>query len=53
MIGGTPASTLLTLLVIPTVYEILDEARHWLIVRFRRVVPAAHAEGVPGAVGAE
>jgi hydrophobic/amphiphilic exporter-1 (mainly G- bacteria), HAE1 family len=53
VIGGTITSTLLTLLVIPTVYEILDEARHWLITRFRRVVPAAHPEGVPAAARAE
>jgi HAE1 family hydrophobic/amphiphilic exporter-1 len=38
VIGGTITSTLLTLLVIPTVYEILDDVRHWLVVRFRRVV---------------
>ncbi|HET9039620.1 MAG TPA: efflux RND transporter permease subunit, partial [Gemmatimonadales bacterium] len=47
VIGGTITSTLLTLLVIPTVYEILDEIRHWLIARFRRVVPAAHPESAP------
>ena len=29
VIGGTITSTLLTLLVIPTVYEILDEIRSW------------------------
>jgi HAE1 family hydrophobic/amphiphilic exporter-1 len=52
VIGGTITSTLLTLLVIPTVYEILDEIRHWLIARFRRVVPAAHADGVPRPAGA-
>ena len=40
VIGGTITSTLLTLLVIPTVYEILDEIRHGLLARFRRVVPA-------------
>jgi HAE1 family hydrophobic/amphiphilic exporter-1 len=38
VIGGTITSTLLTLLVIPTVYEILDEVRHWLIARAGRVV---------------
>ena len=30
VIGGTITSTLLTLLVIPTVYEILDEMREWV-----------------------
>jgi HAE1 family hydrophobic/amphiphilic exporter-1 len=37
VIGGTITATLLTLLVIPTVYEILDEVRHWLVARVRRV----------------
>jgi hydrophobic/amphiphilic exporter-1 (mainly G- bacteria), HAE1 family len=53
VIGGTLTSTLLTLLVIPTVYEILDEVRHWLIARFRRMVPATRPGRVPEVVGAE
>jgi HAE1 family hydrophobic/amphiphilic exporter-1 len=36
VIGGTITSTLLTLLVIPTVYEILDQLRSWLVARFGR-----------------
>jgi len=36
VIGGVIASTLLTLLVIPTVYEILADTREWLFDRFRR-----------------
>jgi len=36
VIGGVIASTVLTLLVIPTVYEIFDDWREWLIGRFRR-----------------
>jgi len=36
VIGGVIASTLLTLLVIPTVYEIFDEWREWLFSKFRR-----------------
>jgi hydrophobic/amphiphilic exporter-1 (mainly G- bacteria), HAE1 family len=36
VIGGVITSTLLTLVVIPTVYEILDEWREWLFGRFRR-----------------
>jgi HAE1 family hydrophobic/amphiphilic exporter-1 len=47
VIGGTITSTLLTLLVIPTVYGILDQIQHWLIARFRRVVPAARGDRVP------
>jgi hypothetical protein len=41
--------------VIPTVHEVLDEIRHWLIARFRRAVPAAHPDGVlhPAPAGAE
>ena len=36
VIGGTLTSTLLTLLVIPTVYEILDDFREWALAKFRR-----------------
>jgi len=53
VIGGTLTSTLLTLLVIPTVYEILDELRHWLLGRFRRVVPAVHSAAVPAQAGGQ
>ena len=34
------AAALLTLLVIPTFYEILDEWREWLMSRFRSSKPA-------------
>jgi HAE1 family hydrophobic/amphiphilic exporter-1 len=34
IIGGVLTSTLLTLLVIPTFYEVMDEARHWLASKF-------------------
>jgi hydrophobic/amphiphilic exporter-1 (mainly G- bacteria), HAE1 family len=48
VIGGTLTSTLLTLLVIPTVYEILYDARAWARARLRRAFgrgqpPAPHA----------
>jgi HAE1 family hydrophobic/amphiphilic exporter-1 len=33
VIGGVITSTLLTLLVIPTVYEILDGMKEWLLVK--------------------
>ncbi len=36
VIGGVVTSTLLTLLVIPTVYEILADSRDWLTARLRR-----------------
>jgi HAE1 family hydrophobic/amphiphilic exporter-1 len=49
VIGGTITSTVLTLLVIPTVYEILDNFREWVSARFRRRRGAARirAEAVP------
>ena len=43
VIGGVITSTLLTLLVIPTVYEILDEWREGLLARFKR---RAHGHGM-------
>jgi HAE1 family hydrophobic/amphiphilic exporter-1 len=45
VIGGVITSTLLTLLVIPTIYEILDEARAWVAARASRLLhhePASH-----------
>jgi HAE1 family hydrophobic/amphiphilic exporter-1 len=47
VIGGVITSTLLTLLVIPTFYEILDEWRHWLTERFRSAPRATHAAPAP------
>jgi HAE1 family hydrophobic/amphiphilic exporter-1 len=41
VIGGVITSTLLTLLVIPTVYEILSEWRDYLASKFRRTRPPA------------
>jgi HAE1 family hydrophobic/amphiphilic exporter-1 len=43
VIGGVITSTLLTLLVIPTGYEILADMRDWLGSRFRR----SHSESAP------
>ncbi len=43
VIGGVITSTLLTLLVIPTVYEIMDEWREWLLGKFG-LVPKGTAE---------
>jgi HAE1 family hydrophobic/amphiphilic exporter-1 len=51
VIGGVITSTLLTLLVIPTVYEILADIRDWVGARFQsgaRAVPAAgHGQPTP------
>jgi hydrophobic/amphiphilic exporter-1 (mainly G- bacteria), HAE1 family len=41
VIGGVVTSTLLTLLVIPTVYEILADSRDWMAAKFRRGAAAA------------
>ncbi len=41
VIGGTLTSTLLTLLVVPTVYELLDEAREAVLARIGRRIGAA------------
>jgi HAE1 family hydrophobic/amphiphilic exporter-1 len=44
VIGGVVTSTLLTLLVIPTVYEVLADSRDWLAARLlRRSAPQAPA----------
>src|SRR5262245_44992952 len=50
VIGGVVTSTLLTLLVIPTVYEILADTRDWLAARlFGRRPAVATAHGAPHA----
>ncbi len=46
VIGGVITSTFLTLLVIPTIYEILDGARSWVGARFRRSAPRVQREAV-------
>ncbi len=47
VIGGTITSTLLTLLVIPTFYEIMDQTREWLTERIRRIVGPRRAHPAP------
>jgi HAE1 family hydrophobic/amphiphilic exporter-1 len=48
VIGGVVTSTVLTLLVIPTVYEVLADSRDWLASKFfRRRVPAEHRLDAP------
>jgi HAE1 family hydrophobic/amphiphilic exporter-1 len=43
VIGGVITSTLLTLLVIPTVYEILHDWRTWAMSKLRRTLgPGEH-----------
>jgi HAE1 family hydrophobic/amphiphilic exporter-1 len=43
VIGGVIASTILTLVVIPTVYEIVEDWREALLARFRRSLRVAPA----------
>ena len=52
VIGGVVTSTLLTLLVIPTVYEILADSRDWLGARLFGRKPAAATHGSHGAAPA-
>jgi HAE1 family hydrophobic/amphiphilic exporter-1 len=47
VIGGVITSTVLTLVVIPTVYEILDEWRERLLARFGRKARAHLPAAVP------
>jgi HAE1 family hydrophobic/amphiphilic exporter-1 len=44
VIGGVITSTFLTLLVIPTGYEILDEMRHWFMAKIGRTPKQMTAE---------
>jgi HAE1 family hydrophobic/amphiphilic exporter-1 len=53
VIGGTITSTLLTLLVIPTVYEIIDDFRSWVGSRFRGREPRPAGHAVPSPAPAE
>jgi HAE1 family hydrophobic/amphiphilic exporter-1 len=47
VIGGTITSTLLTLLVIPTVYEILDDFREWAASKVGRRAAHQRPAGLP------
>jgi HAE1 family hydrophobic/amphiphilic exporter-1 len=49
VIGGVITSTLLTLLVIPTVYEILDGFRSWMTAKVWRRVIRTHPRPEPAA----
>ena len=52
VIGGVVTSTVLTLLVIPTVYEILADTRDWFGARlFRSSDKTLHEPGHAGATG--
>ena len=45
VIGGVVTSTVLTLLVIPTVYEIMDDARAWVLRRLRGRLGSRASDG--------
>jgi len=53
VIGGVITSTVLTLLVIPTVYEILSDARSWILGKFRRWFGGGKPGPVHGGGGGE
>jgi hydrophobic/amphiphilic exporter-1 (mainly G- bacteria), HAE1 family len=53
VIGGVVTSTLLTLLVIPTVYEILDDFRSWAMAKLRRHVVGGARQPAPTPASAE
>ncbi len=52
VIGGVVTSTVLTLLVIPTVYETMDGMRAWAIARFRRALRPSASHGAGEAAAA-
>jgi HAE1 family hydrophobic/amphiphilic exporter-1 len=47
IIGGVLTSTMLTLLVIPTFYEVMDETRHWLAGKFGFTPPMTAEHPIP------
>jgi HAE1 family hydrophobic/amphiphilic exporter-1 len=49
VIGGVITSTLLTLIVIPTVYEIMDEFREWVMSKFGLVPKGTGEHRIPPA----
>ena len=51
MIGGVITSTLLTLVVIPTFYEILDEWREWVFTKLGVYKRRTAEHPIPRAVG--
>jgi HAE1 family hydrophobic/amphiphilic exporter-1 len=52
VIGGVVTSTVLTLLVIPTVYEVMDGMRAWVVAKFRRALPRGASHGTREAAAA-
>jgi hypothetical protein len=46
VIGGVGTSTTLTLLVIPTVYEILADSRDWMAAKLGKKTPGNNREPV-------
>jgi len=47
IIGGVLTSTMLTLLVIPTFYEVMDESRRWLARKFGFTPPMTAEHPIP------
>lgn len=53
VIGGVVTSTLLTLLVIPTIYEILDDIRGWVLMRVGQLAGIEHGDARPPAASGQ
>jgi hydrophobic/amphiphilic exporter-1 (mainly G- bacteria), HAE1 family len=54
VIGGLMTSTILSLVMVPVVYEIIDDIEHWLAPRLARfITPAEAPEISPGKAAAE
>ena len=53
VIGGLITSTALSLVLVPVVYEFVDDIEHWLKPRFGRLVTRRDASDVPGHAPAE
>ena len=49
VIGGLIASTVLSLLMVPVIYEILDDIEHWLVPKLARLVTPREAAPPPEA----
>jgi HAE1 family hydrophobic/amphiphilic exporter-1 len=53
VIGGLLTSTVLSLVLVPVVYEIIDDFEHWLLPRLGRLVTPRDAKSAPRPLAAE
>ncbi|HXQ46332.1 MAG TPA: efflux RND transporter permease subunit, partial [Caulobacteraceae bacterium] len=52
VIGGLITSTVLSLLMVPVIYEILDDIEHWLVPRLAKLITPRDAPAPPAEHGA-